>query len=68
MIRRMAISRGVLGGNRAFVVLGVASWLWRRVRSGTEKAEYHQLAIKPGETITIAGSRRPTRRERRRRS
>lgn len=56
-VRRGAILRAAFKGNRFAIVIAVLGWLWRRTRSGGAKAEFHEMTIRPGETVTISGSK-----------
>ncbi len=54
-LRRAATIRGVLGGNRLWLVVAVTSWLFRKLKSsGAPKAEYHSVQLKPGEDLIIS--------------
>ena len=55
-LARIAFRRGMGGGSREWLLVGVLSWLVGRIR---EKAEapppvVHREVLEPGETISVA--------------
>jgi hypothetical protein len=66
--RRRAITDGVFGGDRRWLVLGGLAWALRAYQHATTKDEVVVYAseLKPGETLVLARQApKPTRRERR---
>ena len=64
-LRRQGLQRGLLGGNRAWLVVGIGLWLARAARRAfTKSAEVAAIEIlKPGEAITIRALAPPSRRD-----
>jgi hypothetical protein len=67
-VRRLAITRGLFGGQRAWAVLGGVFWLLRFIRRGFGKNE-QTVALErllPGQSMTLTAIRPETRRQRKR--
>lgn len=65
--RRKGLRRGLIGGNRAWMLVGAAAWAIRFARRLGAKDEtvISTESLKPGETLIIETHARPTRRQRR---
>jgi hypothetical protein len=60
-LSRIGLSRGLLGGSRAWTTIGgmaLAARLVKRLVGGEPKVVY-QKKLKPGETVLISHDRRP---------
>jgi hypothetical protein len=64
--RRAFVSRGLLGGNRTWLVIGGTVWAGRLIRRTVGRAETIAATevLKPGEFVTIRTIQPPTRHER----
>jgi hypothetical protein len=69
MARRRAITEGVLGGNRRWLVLGGLAWALRAYRyaSTREPEVVYRAELRPGETLVLE-RQEPKKRGRGRRS
>lgn len=70
MARRRAITDGVFGGSRKWLVLGGLAWALRAYQWATtrEPEVVYRAELAPGETLILARQEpRPSRRQRRRR-
>ena len=67
LIRRNAIYKGFLGGNRGWLVLGGTFWAARFLRKSLGRSEVIAATeiLRPGQTITIRTITPTTRRQRR---
>ncbi len=69
-IRRLALARSVVGGPRqAFwlrvgTAAGVAGWVLRKLKKEPQVLTLEQL--RPGQSVTITATQRPSRRQRKR--
>lgn len=55
-VRRQAIRRGVMGGSRAWLILGAVAWgfrLFRRVASTRRLRAVLTEELRPGESVLI---------------
>ena len=68
MARRRAITDGLLGGNRRWLILGGLAWAVRAYQIATtrEPEVVYRTELAPGETLVLAREEpHPTRRQRR---
>ena len=68
-IRRLGLSRGVVQGNRAWLVLGACAWAWKGLRWALRPAPetVFRGRLNEGETLVITDLGRPVSRRRQRR-
>lgn len=69
MARRRAITDGLFGGNRKWLVLGSLAWALRALQWATTRDEevVYRAELRPGETLVLAREApRPKGRKRRR--
>ena len=68
MARRRAITEGLFGGSRKWLILGSLAWLvrgWQWAKTNDEQVVY-RYELQPGETLVMAREHeRPTRKEKR---
>lgn len=66
-IRRKSVRKGLFGGNRFWMIVGVATYVFRFAKRLAAKDEtvISTESLKPGETLIIETSARQSRRERR---
>jgi hypothetical protein len=69
MARRRAITDGVLGGNKRWLLLGGLAWALRAYQTAStrEPEVVYRAELKPGETLVLA-RQEPKKPKRRRRS
>lgn len=70
MLRRRSLRRGVLEGNRAWLVLGGAVWALRALQLALRPAPERVFVgdLRPGETILVSSRSAPLTGRRRRRA
>ena len=63
-LRRLGVQRGLVGGNRAWLAVGVGLWLARAGRRALSKVPEIAATeiLKPGESMTITAIAPPLRR------
>lgn len=59
MARRAGVRKGVLGGNRGWLAVAVATWGWTKLKQMSEREAEVVLSeeLKPGQRIVIANGR-----------
>ncbi len=62
-LARLAFRRGMKGGSREWILIGLVSWLAGRVKERAEAPPpvIHREVLEPGETISIAVYKPPRR-------
>lgn len=59
MARRTGVRKGVLGGNRAWLAVAIATWGWTKFKQVSERQAEVVLSeeLEPGQRIVIANGR-----------
>ncbi len=60
MLRRLALRRGVFGGSRAWLGLGIATWGYGKLRRAANREEQvvWRERLAPGQRVIVANHRR----------
>lgn len=66
-VRRKGLHKGIIGGNRAWFLVGVCAYAIRFAKrlSAKDSAVINTENLRPGETLIIEAHNRPSRRQRR---
>ncbi len=58
-VRRTGVRKGILGGNRGWLAVAVATWGWTKLKQVSERQAEVVLSeeLKPGQRIIVANGR-----------